>query len=531
MAMRFPATPFAAAPTLLLTAPNSDLLLFLSEAHRLIVAEPSLLAAVDRDLDTHGKQKKALRLADAQWAQEQSHTLPGFSSETSAPNPQALILLPGRPRTSAYVVLMFLLLRGYAGGFKRNDATTLAQESVTLTIFFYNMGCTMPGRSTLTELVNAVSNGTRARILDAQVRQILSMEWDDFSVMLQDSTAVEGNSEWPTDSKTMVTLVARILRVGAKLDRVGLPVLEADTVADLHVGMAAVARAMELEPGKRKTRARTRKRRYKKLLDQASKVYGRLDAPLMLLAATCATTELCPSRRLVAERAVQRLRDDHEALGKVIEACTRRVMLNEKVSVEDKVLSTSDPDVGFIAKGQRDPVIGYKPQLARSGAGFITGILVPRGNASDSEQLAPMFREVKRRTGVTPRVVSLDDGYASAANVALMRKEGVEVVSINGSKGKKLTTKRDWESEAYEEARDLRSAIESLMFTMKQGFDFGEVARRGLERVEGELLEKVLAYNLCRTALARASAAHAARAAAMEAARAAEADSDGALAA
>ena len=58
----------------------------------------------------------------------------------------------------------------------------------------------------------------------------------------------------------------------------------------------------------------------------------------------------------------------------------------------------SDPDAGFIAKGQRVPVIGYKPQLARSGAGFITGLLLPKGNASDSGQLVPMFDEVVRRT-------------------------------------------------------------------------------------------------------------------------------------
>jgi hypothetical protein len=31
------------------------------------------------------------------------------------------------------------------------------------------------------------------------------------------------------------------------------------------------------------------------------------------------------------------------------------------------------------------------------------------------------------------------------------------------------------------------------MFTLKQGFDFGEVARRGLDAVHGELLEKALA--------------------------------------
>ena len=54
------------------------------------------------------------------------------------------------------------------------------------------------------------------------------------------------------------------------------------------------------------------------------------------------------------------------------------------------------------------------------------------------------------------------------------------------------------------------------MFTLKQGFDFGEVARRGLGAAHGELLEKALAYNLChmaRTRLKRDEAAPSALAA------------------
>jgi len=215
------------------------------------------------------------------------------------------------------------------------------------------------------------------------------------------------------------------------------------------------------------------------------------------VAAECAALDVAPSRRAIAERATQRLRADLHALARVIENCTRRVIGGETIPMADKLLSTSDPDVGFIAKGQRDPVIGYKPQIARSRAGFITGLLLPQGNAADSGQLDPMLKEVMRRTGTTPRVVSLDDGYASAANMALLESLNIAVKSINGSKGKRLTAKRDWESDEYAAARDLRSAIESLMFTIKQGFGFGVVARRGLENVYGELLEKALAYNLC----------------------------------
>ena len=48
------------------------------------------------------------------------------------------------------------------------------------------------------------------------------------------------------------------------------------------------------------------------------------------------------------------------------------------------------------------------------------------------------------------------------------------------------------------------------MYTLKQGFDFGEMARRGLMAVYGEMLEKALAYNICVTTRLRREAAQAA---------------------
>lgn len=504
--------PFASVPMLLLAPADSHFRMFLEEAHQLITTDPKLLAAIDADLDAHGKRKKALRQADARWAEARSQSLPGLAAAGEPIDPTTLTLGVGRPRTSAYVVVMFLLLRGYAGGFKACEVTSLMMESITIHVFLHNHGISMPRRITLTELVNAVSNQTRSFLLDAQVRQALGSGLDDFDVMLQDSTAVEGNVAWPTDSRTMVALVERMLRVGAALGRVGLTALEARPVQRLLAAMDTLDREIDLSTGNKKgkkvERARTRRRRYTKLLSHAGDAHALLLDELARVAAECAALDLAPSRRAIAERTVQRLRKDLRTLAQVIENCTRRVVGGEKMPMTEKVLSTSDPDVGFIAKGQRDLVIGYKPQLARSRSGFITGLLLPQGNAADSGQPDPMLKEVMRRTGKTPRVVSLDDGYASAANMALLKALKIEVKSINGSKGKRLTAKRDWDSEAYAEARDLRSAIESLMFTIKQGFGFGVVARRGLQNVHGELLEKALAYNLCqrmRIRLARES--------------------------
>jgi hypothetical protein len=44
---------------------------------------------------------------------------------------------------------------------------------------------------------------------------------------------------------------------------------------------------------------------------------------------------------------------------------------------------------------------------------------------------------------------------------------GVKVVSISGAKGKRLLETQQWKSRAYRQARSERSAIESLVFTLK----------------------------------------------------------------
>ncbi len=106
-------------------------------------------------------------------------------------------------------------------------------------------------------------------------------------------------------------------------------------------------------------------------------------------------------------------------------------------------------------------------------------------------------------SSVVADLVSTDDGYASAKGRDALREMGIADVSISGAKGKKLTTLEDWDSETYRDARRYRSAVESLMFTIKDGFAFGELGRRGIDAVRAELLEKVLAYNCCRSILLR----------------------------
>jgi hypothetical protein len=68
----------------------------------------------------------------------------------------------------------------------------------------------------------------------------------------------------------------------------------------------------------------------------------------------------------------------------------------------EKIVSLSDSDASFIVKGGWNTVVGYRPQLARSWGGFVTALVLPRGNAADSPHLVPMAQEQITNTGVIP---------------------------------------------------------------------------------------------------------------------------------
>ena len=180
----------------------------------------------------------------------------------------------------------------------------------------------------------------------------------------------------------------------------------------------------------------------------------------------------------------------------VVSYSKERILEEKVIKNKDKVISLSDGSAAFITKGDRETLVGYRPQLGRSQNGFVTTLIVPEGNAADAPQLLPLVKETIKNTGVTPSSVSTDDGYSSSKGVKTVKAiDGIDWVSINGAKGKKLISEKEWESEELTEARRMRSAVESLMFVLKYVHGFGRLRRREIESVRLEMLQKVIVYN------------------------------------
>ena len=482
---------------LILTAPDTEFGKIFSEVHDLIQREPKILERIEQDLDKQARKKKKMRLDDQAWKIAQNPVLPGMNTLTEKIETDKLVLQKGNHRMPPFVVFLFLIIRGYLGGIKSEVTKRFLEESITLHLFLGSYGLKMPGLSTILDNINFVSNETRQFIFDAQIRMIMNEELDNFEILRLDSTAVEGNTSWPTDSAMMSRLTDRIYSRGRSLDKFGIAKMKERNFVKLIKDMKKISQTIAFEVGK-KDSEKKRKKHYTMILNKARRANEKFVKEMKTIEADALSVNLAPSMKIKLIRLVEMMSDDISDLCKVIDYCESRVFENEKTPSNEKVLSLSDISAAYIQKGNREAVIGYKPQLGRSENGFVSVLITPEGNAADSGQLDPAIIEHFRCTKTIPIEISTDDGYANKKVMEKWLEKGVSVFSISGAKGKKMTPVEDWESKSYLDARNGRSAAESLMFHLKHSFHFGRTMRRGIDNVRAELMENVLAYNFCK---------------------------------
>ena len=487
---------------LILPVPDTDFRDFLDEVEELARFAPEIIEAIEKDLDRNAREKKSLRLADKKFFESRTDDLPAMNITERNVLAEELSLAVGRPRMPGYAVYVFLMMRGFLGSLTTKPAQRFLCESMSLYGFLQGRGLRLPGATTISENVNLVNHATRELIFDKQIALILGEGLDDFKSLTIDSTAVKANSSWPTDAKILTGLLMRANRMGQHLHLFGLENFTQSWVPRWLEEMDKLMFQISLVAGKAKSRGKLKKH-YRQLLKRGRKAADALAAQLNRLEQGLSMERQAPSRRVLLERVVQQIQVDLADANRVLAYAHDRVFHDKVLPSTEKVLSLSDGSAAYIQKGSRNPVIGYKPQMVRSKNGFVASLMVPQGNASDAVELVPAIGDSIRRTSILADWVSTDDGYASAKGRDEVLGMGIKDISISGAKGKKLTDPGDWDSEPYRDARRNRSAVESLMFTIKDGFEFGQLGRRGLEAVRDELLEKVLAYNCCRIVLMR----------------------------
>jgi hypothetical protein len=481
---------------LFLQPSDSDFYQCLIEGLGFVERYPEVLNLIEHDQDQHGLNKKRTRILDRACEHEALEQLP-FLSHLSLSEVIEVDVNPlqiGRPRMNTLTVFFYLLSEAYLGGSttSRISKNYLA-DSQTIYTFLTRHQLKVPGASTIHDNLRCISPVTIEKIFDLQVSMIKNDQLDSFEKIFIDSTSVHANSTWPTDSSIMLGLAKRLLKTLQNLykkfsgdfgDKVLSRWIEELDKVDFEIVMVK---------GK-KNAAVSRKKLYGKFLKKIGKFSLRIAKKMIDFREKYKYEELKFSKKQQIDVMIDIFSDSITDMLSVSEYCHKRIFDEEKISSREKILSLSDGDAAFIVKGQRDTVLGYKPQIAVSDNMFIASVIVPEGNAADSEMLTLTVEDVIERTGITPKLISTDDGYVSKENQERLKEQGIETVSFSGSKGKKLL-KEEWDKEEYVKGRKDRSKAESIMFSLKHLFDFGQLKRRGIDPVRAELTMKSVIYN------------------------------------
>lgn len=482
---------------LFLHTSDTELTKFCTEALVLGEKFPEIHKAIIADQDARGQFKKQFRLLDQQFIQDKTSDLPGADFVISELSAEKLSLETGRPRMTPEVVLLFTCLRGYYGSVTDREVCDRFKDSITLYTFFSNLNIKIPAPTTILENINCLSRETRDLIMKCQLTDILENGLDDFNYALFDSTSVQASSCWPTDAGVIFRLLERVYAYGEKLENFGISPIPQFYFKDWLKTLKELLFKINNTRGTKKSpKAEKLKKLYYEYLKTAHKAYEYLVRIFEIRSCAIRDIDIQPSVQLSLDKIHDIMEDDLLAISNVLYYSEERIFNDAKLPSSEKILSLSDTTAAFIKKGQRNPVIGYKPQLAQSGNGFVTGILLEKGNVADSECLLPLAKLHTENTGIIPDFISADDGYSSGAGRKACLVFGVRDICLSGAVGKKLTPDDLWGSDEYILGRRKRSAVESLMFTLKYVFEFGHLRRRGLENVRAEMTEEVIAYNI-----------------------------------
>jgi transposase, IS5 family len=381
--------------------------------------------------------------------------------------PHSLTL--GRHGTPVEVVLRLLLLkRLYSWSYA--EVVRFVAQSLILRQFCRLYHHALPDRSTLIRWAQHLDPATIAQVNDRVVDLAQQHKVTRGRKLRVDSTVVETNIHYPTDSRILgdgVRVLSRLLRrAKAQLPAADLSSAlfrrRTRSVRRLTQQLHRVARR------KGETAAEELKQAYAKLIAIAQASRDQATAVQALLQAQ-------------ATPAAQRLRAkfDHflPLVDQAIGQATRRVLQGEKVPADEKLLSLFEPHTQTIVrhKAGKDVEFGRKLWLDEVDGGIISRYkLLAEGGGLDHPHFPASLAAHQAQFGHPPRLVAGDRGVFSPENERVARELGVKQVVLpqtgRVSQARQAHERQRWFRQGFR----FRAGIEGRISVVRRWF---EVAR------------------------------------------------------
>jgi len=397
----------------------------------------------------------------------------------------------GRPSVpiETYLRLMFLKSR-YKLGFEplcREVADSISWQRFCR----IPLGVTVPHPTTLMKITTRCGRETIEELNDALLAKALGAKVLKTNKVRADSTVVEANVAYPSDSSLLAKGVVKMTRTAKKLQALGFATRT--RTADRTRSALSRARSINANLNRRSDDRLVEVRRINsELVVLARRVADDVDAVLRNAKRKLKSSSSGRARRLIGE-----LARTAELTRRVADQTAER-MAGGMPAGSLRIVSLHDADARAIKKGRLGKPVefGYKAQIVDNEDGVILDHNVEMGNPPDAALLEPAVARIKCRTGRAPRAVTADRGYGEAAVEASLRELGVRYVVLP-TKGRPNAARRTIEKRrAFKKMVRWRTGCEGRISCAKRDFGWARTRLDGIEGARTWCGHGVFAHNL-----------------------------------
>jgi len=404
----------------------------------------------------------------------------------------------GRPSIpmETYLRLMFLKFR-YRLGYEllcREVADSISWQRFCR----IPLGMRVPHPTTLMKITSRCGDEAVAGLNEALLAKAASGKLLRTDKVRADTTVVEADVGYPTDSGLLAKAVGAVARSVARIKAGGAAARTRARDRRRSAGRRArsIASKLRLRNQQQRDEAQAAVRRITgELADIAECAIG--EAVVLLRNAKRALRMASGLRR---GRLIQAINHLDTLLGRTqkVVAQTRSRLAGVMPESAHRLVSLHDVDARPIRKGRLGKPVefGYKAQVIDNVDGVILDHSIVLGNPLDAPQLAPAIERVTRRTGGPPRAVTADRGYGHAAVDDDLHRLGVRCVAIPRA-SKIGAARREFEHRrAFRDKVKWRTGSEGRINHLKRSYGWNRTELTGIKGARTWCGQGVFAHNL-----------------------------------
>lgn len=336
---------------------------------------------------------------------------------------------------------------------------------------------------TLQENISRITATVLEKINQEICKLSLELRVETGERMRTDSTAIESNIHYPTNS----SLLWDCIRVATRLLRRCKTIFPA-----IKVTIASQKTAKKLNYKIVTTKGQDKRiPLFKKLLKIQKKLIRQVEQAIDFLNAVACADSTSEPDQAKFRAALQELLPHMQ---QVADVTYRKEILDEQVPVAEKLFSIFETHTACIVKGGREVVFGHKVNLTTGKSNLIFDVIIEDGNTSDSELYIKTLDKLKHNYALVPRDFASDGCYASIKNLTTAKERGIQNIVFTKIKGnlKNIVHSKKLETMLIK----WRSGIEANISNFKRGLEAHRAPWKGYEAFQSFVFWSVIAYNL-----------------------------------